>query len=320
VAVSSIPAAWLGSIPGKVVRATQIALLSKTMPEPVPAELSCLFSIPDLVACDVHEHAARIWSDFRLHADGFGRLLIHDRSLSGSDTVRLVQQLQELGNYRNMALLGLPVAQSLASELSVLEGKLAGLAQDVARGDNDEKTLHALAELSAQIAAMMSTTRYRMSATKAYSELSVDRLRALNVNRIPGHETLIDFTERRLVPAARTCESFTRRLEDVAQRAAWIASMLRTRIDTAMERQSHDLLASMNRRTDLQLRLQQTVEGLSVVAITYYALGLIDHMASPLARFWWGGYVAIALSFATPVILGLTWVAVRRIRRRVVKG
>ena len=55
--------------------------------------------------------------------------------------------------------------------------------------------------------------------------------------------------------------------------------MLRTRIDIALAKQNRDLLDSMDERTQLQLRLQQTVEGLSVVAISYYAVALIGYLS-----------------------------------------
>ena len=50
-------------------------------------------------------------------------------------------------------------------------------------------------------------------------------------------------------------------------------------MDIELQRQNQELLAQMNRRARLQLRLQQTVEGLSVVAITYYASQLVNYMA-----------------------------------------
>src|SRR3954451_22404432 len=108
----------------------------------------------------------------------------------------------------------------------------------------------------------MAETRYRMSATRAYAQLIIDRLQSLKVSEVRGHPTLVDFTERRLLPAMRTCDSFSQRLEDLSQRVAWTSSLLRTRVDTALAKQNRDLLESMNRRTRFQLRLQQTVEGL----------------------------------------------------------
>ena len=129
-----------------------------------------------------------------------------------------------------------------------------------------------------------------------------------------GYQTLADFTERRLVPAVRTCESFVGRLDDLSQRAAWTSELLRTRIDIALAMQNRDLLASVDRRTEVQLRLQRTVEGLSVVAISYYLVALIGYALSAIP----GLDHTIAMAVAVPIVLFLAWLAVRRIHRQLI--
>lgn len=224
-----------------------------------------------------------------MHPDGLGRLLVRDQSLVGpGDTSRLLQRLQELGNYRNVALLGLPLAQQQGPALAQLEQQLTLVARDIAAGGiADETLLQKLSVLAADLTKMTAETRFRFGATRAYSQLVADRLQAVQVRRVPGFQTLIDFTERRLVPAVRTCESFSQRLDDLATRVSWASSMMRTRIETTLERQSRDLLESMNQRASAQLRLQQTVEGLSVMAISYYAADdpgrLVHHPAGARA-------------------------------------
>src|SRR3546814_19661742 len=85
--------------------------------------------------------------------------------------------------------------------------------------------------------------------------------------------------DRRLAPAMRTCESTAGRLETLASRVGRASNLLRTRVDIQLEAQNRDVLVSMNRRARLQLRLQETVEGLSVVAIRYYTVELAAHAA-----------------------------------------
>jgi uncharacterized membrane-anchored protein len=163
---------------------------------------------------------------------------------------------------------------------------------------------------------MAAETRFRFGATRAYSQLVADRLQAIQVRRVPGFQTLIDFTERRLVPAVRTCESFSQRLDDLSTRVSWASSMMRTRIETALEHQSRDLLESMNQRASAQLRLQQTVEGLSVMAISYYAIGLTGYFLKPLAEMVPGLNVNLLVAAITPVAIGIAWYTIRRIRGR----
>jgi uncharacterized membrane-anchored protein len=315
--LGELPPDWLAAVPGTVLRATQIEILDPATPEPLSEDLARWFRDPDLVTCTLMNGGARIWTEFEVYDDGLGRVLVRDQGLSAGDLSRLVQQLQELGNYRNMALLGFPDAQRLTPAVSALESELAALANDLARpGVDDERLLQELSTLSAELARLTASTRYRMSATRAYLDLATDRLKSLGAQRIAGYQTLADFTERRLVPAARTCDSFNRRLGDLTDRASWASSLLRTRVETALESQNRDLLASMNHRTDMQLRLQQTVEGLSVVAISYYAIGLVGYATKAVHDVLPVFDPTVATGAAVPISIGLVWLFLRRVKTR----
>ena len=302
----------LAGMPGDVIRATQIAVCPPGMQPPPEPVLDTLFVPEALIRCGVADGKATVMSDFRLNSDGFGRLLLLDHGLQRDEPAQLVLRLQELGNYRNMALLGLPLAQRLTPEVSRLEGRLATLTAGVSeRVSQDDTLLDELTYLSAELARLVAETRYRMSATRAYAQLSSDRLNTLGIAKIAGYQTLADFTERRLTPAVRTCDSFSARLDDLSQRAAWTSELLRTRIDIALAKQNRDLLASMDTRTQLQLRLQQTVEGLSVVAISYYAVALIGYVAGPahaLSHEW-------VMAIAAPIVVFGAWLFARRLRK-----
>ena len=314
--VAELPAAWLENLPGAIIRATQIALIERAA-SPSDDLLRKLFNEPDLVTCEVMGGEARMWSDFRLHADGFGRMLIHDLRLSGNDASRLAQRLQELGNYRKMALLGLKPAQSYTPQVTALERRLSELAAEIARdAGNEEGLLNELSALSAELAKISAETRYRMSATRAYAQLAADRLRDIDMKRVAGYQTLFDFTDRRLTPAVRTCQSFTARLDDLSQRANWASGFLRTRLDMALKQQNRDLLASMNRRARLQLRLQQTVEGLSVAAISYYVIGLFGYIAKAAEREGVGIPHEVAMGISVPLVALGVWYLIRRVRSR----
>ena len=313
-AFDDVPA-WMADMPGRVIRSTQIAMV-KT--EPPPAAIAAHFATDDLIISDVADGHARIWSDFRLHGDGFGRLLIHDKGLEGDESSQLVQRLQELGNYRKIALLGLPEAQQATPLLNTLEQRLTAITSRVAQKEADaDQVLEQLSALSAELAEIVARTRYRMSATQAYAEICRDRIRRLAVAPVRGYRSLDDFTERRLLPAMRTCDAFNRRLEDLAQRAAWTSALLRTRVDTALARRNRDLLASMDRRTALQLRLQHTVEGLSVVAISYYALGLWHHLkeALELQGLHLPAWIDVALFPLTIITVFLGIGQIRKVKR-----
>ena len=121
---------------------------------------------------------------------------------------------------------------------------------------------------------------------------------------------------RRFDPAMRTVKSTQTRLRSMSDRALRASDLLRTRVDVERSAQNQTLLTSMDRRADLQLRLQRTVEGLSVVAISYYAVNLVLYLTGPLEKGFGISKTTLA-AIATPVIVLLVWLLVQRIRRHV---
>lgn len=309
--LAPLPQDWLAFIPGEVIRATLVTVADAGDPD-APRWAEDDPDGPhgdpagDMVSCTLEDGAVRIWSDFRLYPDGFGRLLVHNRGLTPHDLGRVIQRVQELGNYRNMALLGLTAAQDGAARLNALEAALADRARDVAEGRmSDEALLADLSALSAELASIGSATSFRMGATRAYAQVATDRLAALGIGRVAGYQSLADYTERRLIPAVRTCASFSARLSDLTERAADITALLRTRIETRMGQQSRDLLESMNANARRQLELQHLVERFSVVAISYYAIGLLLYLAKALEHgFGWPDPIFLA-GAAVPVVVAL---------------
>jgi uncharacterized membrane-anchored protein len=157
----------IDAIPGRLMRANHVRLLRGHAPLPSAGELARHFSGDDLIASMNASGTAMIWSDFRIHDDGFGRLLIVDRGMEGSDASLLTQRLQELGNYRKMALLGLPIAQDMMPRVGELEQQLADLAERVAdEASDDDRTMADISRLSAEIARIGAQTRFRMSGVR----------------------------------------------------------------------------------------------------------------------------------------------------------
>ncbi|MDE2486270.1 MAG: DUF3422 domain-containing protein [Alphaproteobacteria bacterium] len=299
---------WLVEAPGEVVRAIRIGVVAdEARAETVATETD--FSEADLVSCRIGR--ARIWSDFRVHADGFGRLLVSGGGMHPADLGRLVQRLQELGNYRNLALLGLPIAQAEVANLAGLEAELGRISQQLAAGEAGQRLLDELCAVSARTAAVADRTAFRMSATAAYAQIVHDRLAGLDCAAIDGFQALHDFVERRLLPATRTCASFTARMESLALRIERATALLRTGVEIAMQAQNAEVLRSMERTGARQLRLQRLVEGLSVVAVSYYALGVVGYAMKGLAhglRF----EPDLAQALAVAPVLALVWLYLRR--------
>jgi uncharacterized membrane-anchored protein len=310
---------WLENWPGGVVRATQIRVVPDATN--VDADLFALgISTDEMVCCDINA-AIRLWSDFSIHDDGYGRLLITAGDVGDGERGRIVQRVQELGNYRNLALLGFPVVQHYGPQLDQLEHRLSDHARRVASADDDDDILlNDLAGISSELELIRSATGFRLSATAAYAEVAADRLAALDIRPILNFQSLTDFTERRLVPASRTCSVFRQRLNDLANRISNVMHTLDVRIDSRIKAQNLGLMRSMERSTQLQLRLQTLVEGLSVIAAAYYLVGIIAYMTKGGAAAFKGGTATdmIIGAVTVPVVL-LIYLFVSRLRHKVLK-
>jgi uncharacterized membrane-anchored protein len=309
---------WLEQWPGAVVRATRLFVIPDATG--ADAELARLgISIPDLVCCDINA-GLTIWSDFAIHGDGYGRLIVTAGDVDAGERGRIVQRLQELGNYRNLALLGFPMVQSYGPKLDQLETSLADHAKRVASsGGDDETLLNDLAQIASELELIRSATGFRLSATAAYAEVAADRLAALDVRAVANFQSLTDFTERRLVPASRTCSVFRQRMGHIAERISGVMHTLDVRIDSRIKAQNLQLMKSMERSTQLQLRLQTLVEGLSIIAAAYYLIGLIAFVVKGAAAFRSGAISELVIGAITLPVILLIYGFVHVLRNRVMK-
>ncbi|WP_260294771.1 DUF3422 family protein [Sedimenticola hydrogenitrophicus] len=317
-AINRVPTDWLAQLPGKLLTATHLALAPQTYPNQEIEELATLFASNTVTGSLVAGGAARVWTDFHIHADCFSRFLIQDNHLRSRQAGRLLQRLCELEQYRLLALLAFPLAQQYGQQLGQLDQALTSLTGEIVDIDNLEDEHHALDQLTglaAQVEQIASSTSYRFSAADAYDDIIQQRLAELREERIQGVQMLHEFMQRRLAPAMHTCRSVDQRIQALATRVARASNLLRTRVDVSMEGQTKDLLRSMDRRAHLQLRMQETVEGLSVVVLSYYLLGLVGYGLKGLKSAGIGINVELGTGLAIPLVVAAVFFGVRRLKR-----
>jgi uncharacterized membrane-anchored protein len=105
-------------------------------------------------------------------------------------------------------------------------------------------------------------------------------------------------------------------LNVLSQRVARTSALLRTRVDIATEQQNQQLLEKLTRGQELQLRLQSTVEGLSIAAISYYVVSLLGYALKAVKA--WGLHVDVEVTtgLLIPLVLWGVWRTIRRIHER----
>lgn len=305
--------------PGELIAAVHVALVPGL---PDGADLAGLLHPDSLCRLETEAGRARVACDFRVDGAGFTRFLIEDRGLDAEQAGALLQRVLEIETYRTLALLGLPVARRSAPVVRRIEQDLATLTREIAQATEvsaSQQLLHRLTGLAAEIEAHSAETRFRFAASRAYHDLVKSRLLSLKEVAFGGHPTITGFFRHRLVPAMATCAAIDKRQTSVSNRLMRAADLLRTRLQFDLEQQNRDLLQSMNQRARLQLRLQETVEGLSVAAVSYYVVGLVGYLIKGFDKslglpHWLGAETAAAV--AVPVVIFAVWMVLRRVRAR----
>ena len=244
---------------------------------------------------------------------------VGNRGLDPARMGRLTQRIYEIETYRTMALLGLPLAKTTGQQLDNLEYRLINLVKRLGTGgelSEDQTLLDELFALAQDSEQLMADTDYRFSATQAYGQIVQDRLSELQERALPTRQRLGEFLERRFEPAIRTTHHIVRRQENLSARIARAVSLARTRVEVTLQTQHRTQLETMSKRAQLQLRLQRTVESLSVMAISYYAIGILAYLL--------GGWVPtdkakLLISIASPPLLLAIWWSLKRWRKRLLR-
>ena len=311
---------WLRSIPGRTVAAVQLAMVEGALADE-PAlmrQAQAWFGDRAVIASQLGNGHSWAVTDFQINADGFERMLvIAAPGTSESRAGRISQRLMELEIYRLMALRGLPVAKQLAPMLAEAEGALADItAQLENKSASDQQLLDTLVSLAARVERATAEHSYRFSATRAYDTLVGQRLSELREKPIPGTQTLGEFMQRRLSPAMATVAATAQRLSSLSERVTRTSALLRTRVDIATETQNQVLLEKLTRGQELQLRLQSTVEGLSIAAISYYVISLLLYGGKAAKAAGAPVNPEIVVGAAIPLVLWLVWRNIRRIHAK----
>jgi uncharacterized membrane-anchored protein len=321
---------WLSAIPGQTIAAVDLWMLgvpwddkvqllgnaNQWMQAGLPNDPS-VQSAPVLASLLGRDSHSMALCDFQLRSDGHERMLV----LAPFDTSplragRVSQRLLEIETYRLMALRGLPEAKQLAPQLAQWEDQLAQLTADLVNQSlPDEPLLGKLVALAAAVEKAITTHAYRFSATQAYNDIVRQRLAEIREHSVASTQTLGAFLHRRLDPAMATVTATQRRLAELSQRIARTSALLRTRVDIATEKQNQQLLEKLTRGQQLQLRLQATVEGLSIAAVSYYAVSLLQYAGKALKAAGVPINPDIATGALIPLVIAVVWFAMRRVHR-----
>ena len=320
-AIDLLPSDWTQQLPGEVLTAFHIVIDSGQLSYD-STSLSRYFEGQQVIASNVFNGKARIYTAFKLHGDHYGRFIVHHDNLSLSELGQLNRRLTDVETYRLLTLMALPIAKKIAPQLLDMDRQLADILSvvtDLDANQSERGLLETLSSIEAQLESYRTDTNHRFSATRAYYQLVNDRLEGLKEEHLEGFASMREFINRRLTPATRTCDSVKDWMEDLSRRIERASDLMRTRVNLILQEQNRSQLAAMNRRSKLQFRLQETVEGLSIAAVSYYAVGLLGYLFSGLPLKKIGVDKNTLLASAIPFVILAIWFTTRRIKRRLFK-
>lgn len=318
--LSLFPEDWLADLGGRIAAAAMVRV--ETAPDEASAEqffvdrIQPHFATESLAAAWVVDRQALVATDFRIHENGFARIAVIAREGTGPQRIgRIVQRLLEIEAYKAFSLTALPAARRVNAKVTEIEAALAPLISPAnADAATTRERLASLTALSAEAERISVETSFRFGAANAYAAIVNDRIAVLREERMRGRQLYSEFMKRRFDPAVRTWRAAESRLTALSGRLSRASALLSTQVNVAVEAQNQKVLESMDRRAALQLRLQQTVEGLSVVAISYYALNLAAYLLAPFAKGLGVDKTTTTAALVIPVV-GVVWFALHRMRR-----
>jgi len=298
----------------QLIAATRIDVIADTE---IPARFIPQFNLSSLCVSDVEDGGAQIATDYLADADGFTRLEFAAGALTPLRRSILVRRLLEIDTYRSMALLALPLARRASPDLGEAERDLSALIETLGGATTSEAiqaALDALHRLSIRSGQLSERLGYRFAAAKAYGRILEARLEGLREGPTSLGSTIGRYLGNRVDPALNTCLAMEKRLETLTEKIERAIELLNVRIGLDLQIQNKSVLETIASTAQSQFRLQATVEGLSVIAISYYTLGILSYLlAGPLevAHF----DKTLAVSIAAPITILIVWWAVRRVRR-----
>ncbi|UVK36009.1 DUF3422 domain-containing protein (plasmid) [Mesorhizobium sp. AR10] len=257
--------------------------------------------------------AGQVCSDFRVGPSGWGHTLLFNKNLNAYRLGRMVRRIYEIETYRSMALLGLPLARHLAPRLGEFETSLGELAarNQSTPADQHKRLLKEISELSAAIISFSAQTRSRFGATAAYAKIVEERIGELREAHVPGFQRFGVFVTRRFKPAVRTCEAASLRLEQLSHATMHLLNLLQTRIQVEIEFQNAMQIQAMAERAATQVKIQRAVEGFSIIAISYYLIGLIKTALEATQHVGWN-ISPLLMLISIPLVVASVTIAVLR--------
>ena len=206
---------------------------------------------------------------------------------------RTIDTLVAIENYTHLILLPL---QAFAPRPEKLQHWLTVLTQDFMK-----------------VSRLAESMRFRLSASVPYDRIIRSNLVSLQEHTIPGCRQISEYVDGKTIGVADGYQQLVKRINALVNDFQGSIAVIRTKVELqlqdqnlALQDQNLQLLRSMDKTTRSQAILQRTVEGLSVIVISYYLSGLGSYVFKALEELGWISSASVASGVFVPITLGLS--------------
>ncbi len=224
----------------------------------------------------------RVYGDFDFYRGG------RDRFVITADPVRITEDALEaiikeitilencyylLRNERQKYILSSDRMNDIEAGLV---GKFSAISMNLPKATPDDlrEWLYTLSTKFGEIAGISEEVRHYSSDTGSRIELIRNILKEWGEMPIEGRSSLNRFYLSATVSLGDDYQRLSRRIDGLRREMIDLMTNLRTKVDLNIQEQSLELQKSVDETTKTQVKLQRTVEGLSVIIISYYIVSL----------------------------------------------
>ncbi|MBI3353907.1 MAG: DUF3422 family protein [Nitrospirae bacterium] len=224
----------------------------------------------------------RIYADFNFYKGGRDRFVITGETIRITEDVLegLVKEITILENcyylLRNERSKYILTSDKMNEIEAGLVGKLSAISLNLPKATPDDlkEWLYSLSTKFGEIAGVSEEVRHYSSDTISRIELMKNILGGWGERPAEDRPSLSKYYLSATAALGDDYKRLSGRIDGLRREMLDIITNLRTKVDLNIQEQSLELQKSVDETTKTQVKLQRTVEGLSVIIISYYIVSL----------------------------------------------
>lgn len=236
---------------------------------------------------------------------------------------RTIDTLVAIENYTHLILLPLQAFAQSVDQVHQYEQRhlyQRGVITTEIGGSTPDKLQHWLTVLTQdfmKVSRLAESMRFKLSASVPYERIIRSNLALLQEQGIDGCRKISEYVDGKTIGVADGYQQLIKRINALVNDFQGSIAVIRTKVELqlqdqnlALQDQNLQLLRSVDKTTRSQAILQHTVEGLSVIVISYYLSGLGSYVFKAMEHLGWISSASFASGAFVPITLGISFLLI----------